>query len=83
MEGLRPECLRVLEAVGFTYDESTAEAARAVANAPDARPMPATLTRFEHAPSGRQTPAKRKYWKVTALDHGGGGNRTPDDWDQH
>jgi hypothetical protein len=39
----------------------TSEAARAVASVPSSPAAPSKLTRFEHAPSGRQTPAKRKY----------------------
>src|SRR5262249_52977267 len=37
------------------------EASRAIADTPQAPPAPTQLTRFEHARSGRQTPAKRKY----------------------
>jgi Phage integrase family len=37
------------------------EAAHAGAGAALPAPPPGKLTRFEHAPSGRQTPAKRKY----------------------
>jgi integrase len=39
----------------------SAEATRAVVNAPAEPPPAADPARFRHAPSGRQTPAKRKY----------------------
>src|SRR5262249_57346569 len=52
------------------------EASRAIANTPEALPAPTKLTRFEHAPSGRQTPAKRKY--VAGRRPGDGGRRRTD-----
>src|SRR5262249_44287565 len=55
----------------------TSEAARAVASAQSSPAAPPKLTRFEHAPSGRQTPAKRKYVEGRRLGEGRRGESNP------
>ena len=49
----------------------------AVANAELPAPVPANPARFRHAPSGRQTPAKRKYLEDQRLEEWRRGESNP------